>query len=76
MAPKTERPRADRKTLVAFRFPPELLARLDAYAARLKADAPWSEPTRADAVRDLLVRGLDEAGIAPLSGASKRRPRA
>ena len=42
----------------AFRLPEDLLARVDAYAERLKAEAPWSNATRADAVRALLLLAL------------------
>jgi hypothetical protein len=60
MSPKTGRPRsANPKALTAFRLPPELLARIDAYAERLRAEAPWSEATRTQAVRALLVYALD-----------------
>lgn len=39
----------------------DLLARIDAYAAKLKAATPWADVTRADAVRALLARGLEAA---------------
>jgi hypothetical protein len=38
---------------------PELLARIGAYAERLRAEAPWSNATRTDAVRALLSYALD-----------------
>jgi len=54
------RPKSEHKTAqVAFRFPEDLLARVDRHLERLKAAAPWSTPTRADAVRDLVARALD-----------------
>ncbi|MEY4550654.1 MAG: hypothetical protein RL685_6849 [Pseudomonadota bacterium] len=59
----------------AFRLPTELLARLDAYAARLRFEQPGVNVTRADAVRLLLTRALDEIEkTAPLqSGLRKKR---
>ncbi len=60
MSPKTGRPKsANPQTLTAFRLPPELLARIDAYAERLRAEVPWSNATRADAARALLTYALD-----------------
>jgi hypothetical protein len=60
VSPKTGRPKsAHPQTLTAFRLPPELLARIDAYAERLRAEVPWSNATRADAVRALLTSSLD-----------------
>jgi hypothetical protein len=62
--PKTGRPRsAAPKAVTAFRLPPELLARIDAYAERLRQEAPWADATRADAVRALLTAALDAAGM-------------
>jgi hypothetical protein len=46
---------------VAFRLSVSLLKRLDRYAERLRLEAPWSNANRADAVRALLTRALDEA---------------
>lgn len=48
--------------LIAFRLPADLLARVDAYAARLQGQTPWATVTRSDAVRALLTQGLDAAG--------------
>ena len=45
--------------LTAFRLPPELLTRIDAYAERLRAEVPWSNATRADSARALLTYALD-----------------
>lgn len=44
---------------LAFRFSPELIARIDAHVERLRAEAPWSNPNRAMAVRLLLTAALD-----------------
>jgi hypothetical protein len=44
-----------------FRLPPDLLQRIDRYAERLRKEAPWSNATRTDAVRALLLRGLEAA---------------
>ena len=48
---------------VAFRFEGELVDRLDAYAEELSNKTPGMQFTRADAVRVLLSRGLDESGV-------------
>ena len=45
----------------AFRLPTELLGRLDRYAERLREEQPGISITRADVVRLLLTRSLDEA---------------
>jgi hypothetical protein len=47
-------------TLVAFRLEEELLKRIDAYAKRLEQATPGLRLARVDAVRVLLLRGLDE----------------
>lgn len=57
---------------VAFRLEEELLARLDRYAERLAAENPGMRFTRADALRVLLTRALDEAEPAPRR---RRQPR-
>ncbi len=60
---KTGRPKsASPKTLTAFRLPPDLIARIDGYAERLREQTPWANVTRADAVRALLVQALDALG--------------
>jgi hypothetical protein len=69
MAPKTGRPRGGPQKLAAFRLPPELLARVDAYIPTLQEQAPWAKPTRTDAVRALLAQALD----AVERSAAKRR---
>lgn len=44
---------------IAIRLPPEMLDRLDAYAAHMTEQTPGRLPaTRADAVRSLLSDGL------------------
>lgn len=45
----------------AFRLPTSLLERLDQYAVRLRGEQPGITITRADVVRLLLTRALDEA---------------
>lgn len=69
------RPRstADGAKATAFRLPPELLARVDAYAGRLRAEAPWSGATRAHALRALLTYALDSLRVQ--TGATKAKPR-
>jgi hypothetical protein len=52
---------ATKTVQVAFRFPEALVERLDAHAKRLEAEQPGLTFTRADVVRVLLTRGLDEA---------------
>ena len=51
---------ADSKKMTAFRLEEALLKRLDRYAERL-AKETGLPATRADVVRLLLTRGLDEA---------------
>lgn len=74
--PKTGRPKSTTapKTLTAFRLPPELIARIDAYAERLQRETPWSMVTRADAARALLGRGLEAVEQeAPAPGRGRAR---
>jgi len=47
-------------TQVAFRFPDALVERLDRHVERMKAATPGIDFSRADAVRSLLTRALDE----------------
>jgi predicted DNA-binding protein len=51
---------ADSKKMTAFRLEESLLKRLDKYAERLSKETGLPA-TRADVVRLLLMRGLDEA---------------
>ena len=51
---------ADSKKMTAFRLEEALLKRLDRYAERLSKETGLPA-TRADVVRLLLTRGLDEA---------------
>jgi hypothetical protein len=51
-------------TQVAIRLPNTLLARVDRYAERMNHDYPGSGQTRAQAVRTLLTRALDEVEAA------------
>lgn len=55
----------------AFRLPVELLSRLDKHVKRLQEDSPGMNITRADAVRMLLMLGLDEAEKKPKRPAKK-----
>ena len=48
----------------AFRLPEGLVERIDAYAETLMAATPGLNVSRADAVRMLLLRALDE--VAPV----------
>jgi hypothetical protein len=47
-------------TQVAFRFPDGLVARIDRHVERMKVATPGIDFSRADAVRSLLTRVLDE----------------
>lgn len=47
-------------TQVAFRLPNKLIERLDRHVERMCADNPGLDFSRADAVRSLLTRVLDE----------------
>lgn len=53
---------AERTIQVAFRLPSELIETLDAYVSDLRKRTPGLSVTRADAVRILLARGLDQEG--------------
>ena len=58
--------------MVAFRLEDELLKRIDAYAKRLEEATPGLKLARVDAVRVLLLKGLEEVEKDRASG--KRRP--
>ena len=47
-------------TQVAFRLPDSLIARLDLHVERMGKEHPGLDFSRADAVRSLLTRALDE----------------
>jgi len=47
-------------TQVAFRLPDNLIARLDRHVERMGKEHPGLDFTRADAVRSLLTRALDQ----------------
>jgi len=61
---------------VAFRLPVSLIARVDVYVEILSQENPGVALTRADAVRLLLNRGLDQLGV-PVGEkpTPKRKPR-
>ena len=46
---------------IAVRLPNALLAKIDAFRAEIEKAQPGLEPSRADAVRILVTRGLDAA---------------
>jgi hypothetical protein len=48
--------------VIPFRLPVPLVKRLDKYAARLRKEHPGMHATRADAVRVLLTKALDQEG--------------
>jgi hypothetical protein len=58
-------------TLVAFRLPDEMIANLDAYAARMAAERPGERVTRTDAARRLLTAGMAAEGATAYCGARK-----
>lgn len=47
---------------IAVRFPPDLLARIDAWREAFNASNPGVVLTRSDAVRALVARALDKGG--------------
>ena len=47
-------------TQVAFRLPDSLIARLDRHTERMTKEHPGLDFSRADAVRSLLTRALDQ----------------
>lgn len=57
----------------AFRLPATLLERLDRHAERLRVVHPGMTVTRADVVRMLLTRALDELEVRASSGRSAVR---
>jgi hypothetical protein len=57
-------------TQVAFRLPDSLIARLDRHLERMAKEHPGLDFSRADAVRSLLTRALDQ--IEGTSGPTKR----
>jgi hypothetical protein len=65
---------AEKTKQAAFRFPLSLLRRLDAYADQMSAQMPGLRFSRADAVRVLLEKGLEEAGV-PDQAARKKGKR-
>ena len=67
---------AEQDKQVAFRFPAELVERLDRYAQRMGAEMPGLKFSRADAVRVLLERGLEETGLGAGPKGGKRAARA
>jgi hypothetical protein len=57
---------------LGIRFSPELIARIDAHVERLRAEAPWSKPNRATAIRMLVELALDVTERATAD--SKKKP--
>ncbi len=59
-----------------IRLDAPLVARLQALEEKLKEEAPWAHPTRADALRAAVVAGLNALGVpdAPAAGRPKSRP--
>lgn len=63
---------AEHVVQAAFRFPKELIERLDAYAEKRANEMRGARVTRADVVRMLLEEGLSRAGLPP---ATTKRPK-
>jgi len=59
--------------LDAFRLENELLSRIDAFAKRLEEQTPGIKLARADAVRAILLKGLEELENVSSSGSPKKR---
>ncbi len=57
---------------MGLRLPEELVVRLDRYLDKLREDLPGVELTRTDAIRTLLEKGLQQAGI-PSKAERKRK---
>ena len=55
---------------LVVRLPVSIMERLDAHVERIRAEAPWSNPNKAMAVRMLLSAALDqvEGKAAPTRG--------
>lgn len=64
-----EEERMQKAKQVAFRFPEDLVERIDKHVERMRAAAPGVNLGRADAVRSLLTLALDQVEAAE----SKRR---
>lgn len=60
---------------LAFRLPADLVARIDAYAAKLSGDEPGLEITRVVAVKALLTQALDAQGIQAAASPTSRKSR-
>ena len=56
-------PTKDAKRQVAFRFPKNLLIRIERYQAKLAAEVPGLDVTQANAVRVLLEKALVAEGF-------------
>jgi hypothetical protein len=68
------RPKSDNpKQHLTLRLPPELLGALEHHIERLKLQAPWTSPTKTDAARDLIRRGLE--AVQAEEGKTKTRKR-
>lgn len=56
---------------VAFRFPADLVARIDAYAEQLRAEHPGLATNRSSAAIVLLTHALDALEVKPRRAAKK-----
>lgn len=57
---------------VSFRLSADLVARIDAYVAKLSSETPGLEITRVVAVKALLTQALDALGIQAAASTSRR----
>lgn len=64
--------RKDTKRQVAYRFPADLLARIERYREKLAGEVPGIEVTQANAVRVLLEKALAAEGF-PAAPTRRRR---
>ncbi len=60
---------------LAFRLPADLVARIDAYAAKLSNETPGLEITRVVAVKALLTQALDALGVQAAVPSTSRKGR-
>ena len=61
---KQSKPVAGNDRQLVVRLPAALVARVDRFAERLRAELPGTRFARSEAVRVLLTRALDQAGKA------------
>ena len=60
---------------LVVRLPGTLVGRVDAFAARMRVELPGVRFARAEAVRVLLTRALDQLRVSAVRSSSRRRAR-